>query len=140
MAAKKKRVSPPGVPKANAAAKQLLEAIVVDVNFSGVVLHEDAERIIAKALSTHIKRCDRVNPNTCDTIPSLDERFLAIAQHAVEEAERMECSLDAFVDGLSTIFIYVQDRLYAAEDELSHRRQSNADLVSRSADKLKDVE
>jgi len=58
---------------------------------------------------------------------SLEEAFEAIAQEAIEAAEKVECSLDDFVRGLDTMMQEIQGRHRAAEEEQQRRSAENDD-------------
>lgn len=45
------------------------------------------------------------------------DRFEEIAQHAIGEAERVDCGFDAFVEGLETMVDEIKHRLDLAKDE-----------------------
>ena len=50
----------------------------------------------------------------------LGRKFDAIAERAIHEAERMECSLGDFAEGLKAIYLAVKDRWELADDEAGH--------------------
>lgn len=47
----------------------------------------------------------------------LERKFVAIAERAIHEAERIECSLGDFAEGLKAIYLEVKDRWELAADE-----------------------
>lgn len=48
---------------------------------------------------------------------ALEERFVKIAQRAIEDAEHVECDGADFVEGLKVIRSEIQSRLEGAEEE-----------------------
>lgn len=60
----------------------------------------------------------------------MESRFAAIAQRALRDAEEIDASFEAFVEGLKEMSDEINGRLQLAEEELEYRQREDPDANS----------